>query len=223
MSCLTIQRCSVLLGSVTQGIGRLPAIGKHTLVLEVQGMLKKVGIAVFGLVIAVGLASPPKADAEVGIGLQIGAPEAGYTSGYHEGYYYENGYRYQRDARGYRHYDHAFGGQPTGNMPAPIATETIMTSITQTAIIATGNSNEVHFDNHSQGPASLVRLSPRLTETVETQSAIRGNSHPYAVQRQLDICARHSIDHWSQATQLRENMAIIVVCRNPRLWRSYRL
>jgi hypothetical protein len=73
-------------------------------------MLKKVGIAVFGLVIAVGLASPPKAEAEVGIGIQIGAPVVMYTSGYHEGYYYENGYRYQRDARGYRHYDRAFGG-----------------------------------------------------------------------------------------------------------------
>ena len=37
-------------------------------------MLKKMGFAAFGLVIAVGLSLPPKAEAQVGIGVQIGAP-----------------------------------------------------------------------------------------------------------------------------------------------------
>jgi len=73
-------------------------------------MLKKLVFAVFGLLIFVGLASPPKADAQVAFGVQIGAPTVVYQSGYHEGYYYENGFRYQRDDRGYRHYDRAYGG-----------------------------------------------------------------------------------------------------------------
>ena len=71
-------------------------------------MLKKMVFAAFGLVIVVGLALPPKAEAEVEI--QIGAPVVAFQSGYHEHYYYENGYRYQRDSRGYRHYAHAYGG-----------------------------------------------------------------------------------------------------------------
>jgi hypothetical protein len=73
-------------------------------------MLKKLLFAVFGLAIAVGLSFPPKAEAQVAVGIQVGVPVVAFTSGYHEGYYYENGYRYQRDARGYRHYDHAYGG-----------------------------------------------------------------------------------------------------------------
>jgi hypothetical protein len=71
-------------------------------------MLKKMVLAVFGLIIAVGLMSPPKAGAQV-VGIQIGVPVVAFTSGYHEGYYYDGGYRYQRDARGYRHYDHSYG------------------------------------------------------------------------------------------------------------------
>jgi hypothetical protein len=77
--------------------------------MEVQSMLKKMLIAAFGLVIAIGLMSPPKAEAQVRLGVQIGAPVVVFTSGYHDGYYYEDGYRYQRDSRGYRHYDHAYG------------------------------------------------------------------------------------------------------------------
>lgn len=73
-------------------------------------MLKKMVLSVFGLVIAVGLSSPPKAQAQVAVGVQIGAPVVMFQSGYHDGYYYDNGYRYQRDAQGYRHYDHAYGG-----------------------------------------------------------------------------------------------------------------
>jgi hypothetical protein len=63
-------------------------------------MLKKMVFAVFGLVLAIGLASAPKAEAQVAVGVQVGAPAVVFTSGYHEGYYYENGYRYQRDSRG---------------------------------------------------------------------------------------------------------------------------
>jgi len=77
--------------------------------MEDQSMFKKIAIAAFGLVIAIGLASPPKAEAQVAVGVQLGGPVIAFQSGYHDGYYYENGYRYQRDSRGYRHYDHAFG------------------------------------------------------------------------------------------------------------------
>lgn len=74
-------------------------------------MLKKMVLAVFALIIVVGLALPPKAEAEVAVGIQIGgAPIVAFQSGYHDGYYYDNGYRYQRDSRGYRHYDRAYGG-----------------------------------------------------------------------------------------------------------------
>jgi ABC-type nitrate/sulfonate/bicarbonate transport system substrate-binding protein len=58
-------------------------------------MLKKLVLAAFGLVIAVGLAMPPKAEAQVAVGVQVGVPVIAFTSGYHEGYYYEDGYRYQ--------------------------------------------------------------------------------------------------------------------------------
>jgi hypothetical protein len=74
-------------------------------------MLKKLMFAGFGLAIAVSMASsPPKAEAQLHVGVQIGAPVVVYQSGYHEGYYYENGYRYQRDDRGFRHYDRSYGG-----------------------------------------------------------------------------------------------------------------
>lgn len=71
-------------------------------------MLKKMTFAVVGLSIAIGLALPPETEARVDI--QIGVPIVEFQSGYHDGYYYEDGYRYQRDSRGYRHYDHAYGG-----------------------------------------------------------------------------------------------------------------
>ncbi len=73
-------------------------------------MWKKLLFAVCGLAIAAGLSSPPEAKAQVQVGVHIGAPVVMFTSGYHDGYYYEDGYRYQRDQRGYRHYDHAYGG-----------------------------------------------------------------------------------------------------------------
>jgi hypothetical protein len=76
-------------------------------------MFKKVVFALCGLGFAIALALPPAAEAQVAVGVQIGHPVVHdtvmYQSGYHEGYYYDNGYRYQRDDRGYRHYDHAFG------------------------------------------------------------------------------------------------------------------
>ena len=77
-------------------------------------MWKKMVLAGFALVIAVGLATPPKAEAQV-IGVQIGVPVVTFQSGYHDGYYYDNGYRYQRDARGFRHYDHSYGGHDWRN------------------------------------------------------------------------------------------------------------
>jgi hypothetical protein len=76
-------------------------------------MFKRVVFALVGLGFAFVLASPPKAEAQLHVGVQIGAPVVvvpAYESGYHEGYYYDHGYRYQRDYRGYRRYDHAYGG-----------------------------------------------------------------------------------------------------------------
>ena len=74
-------------------------------------MLKKMVFALSGLVIAAGLMLPPNVEAQVAVGVQVGGvPAVAFTSGYHDGYYYDNGYRYQRDSRRYRHYDHAFGG-----------------------------------------------------------------------------------------------------------------
>ena len=71
-------------------------------------MLKRLVFAFCSLAVVVGLALPPTAVAQVRIGVQLGAPAVAYQSGYHEGYYYQDGYRYQRDSRGYRHYDHAY-------------------------------------------------------------------------------------------------------------------
>lgn len=91
-------------------------------------MLKKSALALFGLVLAITLMSPPKAAAEVHVGVQIGVPVVPYgavvvrpapyvaygspyyvatrwNSGYHDGYYWSHGERYRRDDRGYRHYD----------------------------------------------------------------------------------------------------------------------
>ncbi len=74
-------------------------------------MFKKMVFALCGLGFILALATPPAADAQVSFGVQVGQPQATvvYQSGYHEGYYYDHGYRYQRDHRGYRHYDHAYG------------------------------------------------------------------------------------------------------------------
>ena len=93
-------------------------------------MLKKIALSVFGLVLAFTLMTPPKAAAQVHIGVRIGSPEPygmvvvqpapyvvydepyfvshNWNSGYHEGYYYGHGQRYRRDDRGYRHYDNRY-------------------------------------------------------------------------------------------------------------------
>jgi hypothetical protein len=93
-------------------------------------MLKKAALVLFGLTLAVTLMTPPKAQAQVHIGVRIGSPEpygtvivqpAPYVvydepyysthywnSGYHDGYYYGHGQRYRRDDRGYRHYDNRY-------------------------------------------------------------------------------------------------------------------
>ena len=93
-------------------------------------MLKKVTLALFGLVLAVTLATPPKASAQIHFGVRIGSPEPygtvivqpapymeydeayygshNWNSGYHDGYYYSRGQRYRRDDRGYRHYDNRY-------------------------------------------------------------------------------------------------------------------
>jgi hypothetical protein len=93
-------------------------------------MFKKIALALFGLVIAITLISPPKATAQIRFGVRIGSPEPygtvvvqpapyvvydepyyvshNWNSGYHEGYYYGHGQRYRRDDRGYRHYDNRY-------------------------------------------------------------------------------------------------------------------
>ena len=88
-------------------------------------MLKKAALAVFGLVLAVTVMSPPKAVAQIRVGIGIESPVVvvqpayvvydepyyvshNWDSGYHEGYYYDHGTRYQRDNRGHRHYDNRF-------------------------------------------------------------------------------------------------------------------
>jgi len=70
-----------------------------------------------------------------------------YTSGYHEGYYYENGIAINETLADTDTMTEHLVGTATGNMTAPTATETIMTSITQTTI-AIGKDNGDHFDNH---------------------------------------------------------------------------
>jgi hypothetical protein len=86
-----------------------------------EAMLKKAALAVFGLVLAVTVMAPPKAAAQVHIGVQIGAPVVvqpapvvvydepyfvahHWNSGYHDGYYYDHGTRYRMD-HGHRRYD----------------------------------------------------------------------------------------------------------------------
>ena len=78
-------------------------------------MLKQLTLALFSLVVAAALIAPPKATAQVHLGVRIGAPIVVvqpdvYEYGYHDGYYYDHGYRYQSDYRGYRVYDRGYGG-----------------------------------------------------------------------------------------------------------------
>jgi hypothetical protein len=84
-------------------------------------MLKKLALTLFGLVFAVALIAPPKATAQVHVGVQFGAPSYGYVVqqrpyyayddsyvvyasnrayGYRDGYY-DRDYR-RHDDRGYR-------------------------------------------------------------------------------------------------------------------------
>jgi hypothetical protein len=89
-------------------------------------MLKKAALALFGLVLAGTFMAPPKAVAQVHVGVAIGAPEVvvapapvvvydepyyaahDWDSGLHEGYYYGGGTRYQVDDRGNKQYDDNF-------------------------------------------------------------------------------------------------------------------
>jgi hypothetical protein len=88
-------------------------------------MLKKAALALFGLVLAMTFMAPPKAVAQVHVGVGIGTPVVvqpapyveydepyfvahNWNSGYHDGYYYGHGTRYQRDEHGHRHYDNRF-------------------------------------------------------------------------------------------------------------------
>jgi hypothetical protein len=88
-------------------------------------MFKKATLALFGMVLAVSLIAPPKASAQIHVGIGIGSPvvvvQPAYVAydepyfvshnwnyGYHDGYYYDHGTRYQRDNRGHRHYDNRY-------------------------------------------------------------------------------------------------------------------
>jgi hypothetical protein len=88
-------------------------------------MLKKAALAVFGLILAMTFVAPTKATAQVHVGVAIGGPVVvqpapyvqydepyyvahNWNSGYHDGYYYGHGTRYQRDGHGHRQYDNRF-------------------------------------------------------------------------------------------------------------------
>src|ERR1700687_3268791 len=90
-------------------------------------MLKKAALALFGLVLAMTFMAPPKALAQVHVGVAIGEPEVvvvqpapivvydepyfvahDWDSGLHEGYYYGGGTRYRMDDRGNKQYDDKF-------------------------------------------------------------------------------------------------------------------
>lgn len=88
-------------------------------------MLKKIALAGFGLVLALTMVSPPKAAAQIHVGIGIGVPvvvapapvvvydEPYYVAhnwnyGYHDGYYYGHGTRYQMDGHGHRQYDNRY-------------------------------------------------------------------------------------------------------------------
>ena len=89
-------------------------------------MLKKAALAAFGLVLTVTLMAPPKAAAQVHIGVNIGTPAAVvvapapyvmyeqpyivanyWDTGYHGGYYYDHGTRYRMN-HGHRLYDNRY-------------------------------------------------------------------------------------------------------------------
>ena len=89
-------------------------------------MLKKAALAGFGLVLAFTFMAPPRAAAQVHVGVGIEAPAVvveappvvvydepyyvshDWDSGMHEGYYYGGGTRYQIDAHGNKQYDDKF-------------------------------------------------------------------------------------------------------------------
>ena len=89
-------------------------------------MYKKAAFALFGLILAGTFMAPPKAVAQVHVGVAIGEPEVvvapapvvvydepyyaahDWDSGLHEGYYYGGGTRYQMDERGNKQYDDKF-------------------------------------------------------------------------------------------------------------------
>jgi hypothetical protein len=88
-------------------------------------MLKKAALALFGLVLAITFMAPPKAMAQVHVGIAIGAPVVvapapyveydepyfvahNWNSGFHDGYYYGGGTRYRMDEHGHRQYDNRF-------------------------------------------------------------------------------------------------------------------
>lgn len=88
-------------------------------------MLKKAALALFGLVLAMTFVTPPKATAQVHVGIAIGAPVVvapapyveydepyfvthDWNSGFHDGYYYGGGTRYRMDEHGHRQYDNRF-------------------------------------------------------------------------------------------------------------------
>jgi hypothetical protein len=87
-------------------------------------MLKKAALALFGLVLAITFMAPPKAMAQVHVGIAIGAPVVvapapyveydepyfvahNWSYGFHDGYYYGGGTRYRMD-HGHRQYDNRF-------------------------------------------------------------------------------------------------------------------
>jgi hypothetical protein len=89
-------------------------------------MLQKAALAVFGLVLAFTLMTPSNAVAQVQVGVGIGTPGVvvepapvvvydepyyvahDWDSGYHDGYYYGHGTRYQKDEHGHKQYDNKF-------------------------------------------------------------------------------------------------------------------
>jgi hypothetical protein len=89
-------------------------------------MLKKAALALFGLALAGTFMAPPKAVAQVQVGVEGGAPEVvvapapvvvydepyfvahNWDSGLHEVYYNGGGTLYQRDAHGNEKYDNKF-------------------------------------------------------------------------------------------------------------------
>ncbi len=89
-------------------------------------MLKKTALAFSGLVLAGTFMAAPKAVAQIHVGVAIGEPVVvvapapvvvydepyyaahDWDSGYHDGYYYGGGTRYQKDTHGNKQYDNKF-------------------------------------------------------------------------------------------------------------------